>query len=144
IVGLAGVTAIDRRAAGPTVKVVAPVMVPLVAEMELVPWLAPWARPPPPIVATPVLDDAHVAGDVRSAVEPSLKVPVAWNWRSVPLGIDGLAGVTSMDRSTAAVTVIVVDPVTEPDAAEMELFPVFTAWAAPPLSMVATDVLDDA
>ena len=62
---------------------VEPVTEPEVALMLVVPVATPVARPWLPlvllIVATPVIDDAHVTDVVRFWVLPSLKVPVAVN-----------------------------------------------------------------
>jgi len=71
IVGFAGVTAIDTRVAGPTVRVVLPVTPLTVALIWEVPWAAPLARPPAVMVATAVLEDAQVAEAVRSWDDPS-------------------------------------------------------------------------
>src|SRR5207249_11517502 len=70
-VWLAGVTVIDTRAAGPTVKVVLPVTPAEVALIWEVPCATPVARPPAVMVATAVLDASHVAELVKSRVVPS-------------------------------------------------------------------------
>src|SRR5215467_1839182 len=59
MVGLAGVSAIDTSAAGPTVSVVLPVMAPEVALICAVPCAAPLASPLAETVAVAVFDDAH-------------------------------------------------------------------------------------
>ena len=64
------------------------------------------------IVATAVVADAHVTWPVRFCVVLSLNVPVAVNCCVIPFAIDGLAGVTAIDCSAAAVTVSTVEPVT--------------------------------
>ena len=69
--GFAGVTAIDTRTAGPTVKVVPPVTPPKFALIWEVPGAAPLARPPAVMVATAELDETQVAELVRSSVDPS-------------------------------------------------------------------------
>ena len=61
-----------------------------------------------------------------------------------PLGTLGFAGVTAIDWSTAAVTVITVEPLTPPSAALMEEVPVATAVASPAVVMVATEVVAEA
>ena len=71
IEGFAGVTAIDTRTAGPTVKVVLPDTSPKEALTWQVPGAAPLARPPGVIVATAGLDDTQAAELVRSTVDPS-------------------------------------------------------------------------
>lgn len=60
-----------------------------------------------------------------------------------PLVIDGLAGVTAIDTSTGAVTVSVVEPVTEPRAAPILVVPWVTPVAKPPAEIVATVVLEE-
>ncbi len=73
IVGLAGVTAMDIKAAGAAVRTVEPTTEPDVAEMVDVPLAATAvARPPELMMVTPGLDDAHFTEAVTSAVEPSL------------------------------------------------------------------------
>lgn len=56
----------------------------------------------------------------------------------VPSAIDGFAGVTASDSSTAAVTVNVVAPDSDPEVAVMFAAPVPTLLAKPPLLIVAT------
>ena len=62
----------------------------------------------------------------------------------LPLAIEGFAGVTAIDCSTAPVTVKTVDPVMPFSVAEIVLVPVFTPVARPPAEIVATDVVADA
>src|ERR1035441_5592909 len=130
--------------AGVTVNTVDPLTAPEVALIELVPTNTPLANPPAVMVATPVVADAQVTEAVRSCVLLSLKVPVAVNCRVAPLVMDGLAGVTAMDCSVAAVTVNTVDPLTAPEVALIELVPTATPLANPPAVMVATEVVADA
>jgi len=117
IEGFAGVTAMDTSVAAVTVRVVDPVMPPETALIVLVPVATPVANPPAVIVATVVVTELHVAVLVKFCVELSENVPVAVNCCFVPLAIEGFAGVTAIDTSVAAVTVKVVDPLTEPDVA---------------------------
>jgi len=58
--------------------------------------------------------------------------------------IDGLAGVTAMLVSVAAVTVRTVEPLTAPSVALMLLVPTATPWARPLVLMVATEVVAEA
>src|SRR5438034_7694532 len=108
--------------------------------MVLVPVPAPLAKPLLLMVATDVLEEVQPTERVRTCVLPSLKVPVAVNCCVVPLAIDGFAGVTTIDDSTA-VTVNVVEPMTGPKAARMVLVSVVTLVSRPALLMVATLVL---
>src|SRR5260370_1121159 len=102
MLGLTEVTAIDRRAAGLTVRTVEPVIPLSVAEIVEVPVATPVARPSAVIVATEVLADAQVTLLVRFCVDLSEKVPVAVNCWVLPLVRLGLAGVTAIDCRTAA------------------------------------------
>src|SRR6266702_6854264 len=115
--GVAGVTAIETKVGGPTVKVVLPVTPPDVALIWDVPCPAPLARPPAVTVATAVFDDTQVAELVSVWVLPSEYVPVAASCCVVPLAIDGFAGVTAIDTRVAGPTVRVVLPVTAPNVA---------------------------
>ena len=56
---------------------------------------------------------------LTSWVELSVNVAIAVNCWVAPAGIVVLAGVTAMELITAGVTVIEVDPVTEPEVAEI-------------------------
>src|SRR5688572_2366329 len=116
IVGFAGVTWTETSTAAVTVSVVelATLLAGSVAVIVVVPRPALLARPWLPaallIVATPVFAELQVTLVVRSAFEPSLKVPVAVNCWVLPSGSEGLTGVTASEVSTAAVTVNEVDP----------------------------------
>ena len=61
-----------------------------------------------------------------------------------PLATLGLAGVTAIDSSTAAVTVRTVDPVTPLSVALIVDVPVPTPVARPALVIVATDAVAEA
>jgi hypothetical protein len=142
--GLAGVTAMDCSVAVVTVNTVEPLTDPRVALIELVPVDTPVAKPPAVIVATEGVAEAHVTLPVRFCVELSLYVPVAVNCCVVPLAIDGLAGVTAIDCSVAAVTVNTVEPLTPVKVALMGLVPTPTPVARPPAVIVATEGVADA
>ena len=104
--GLAGVTAIDWRAAALTVRTVEPLMPPSVALIVEVPVATAVARPCEPavleIVATEVVADAQVTWLVRSCVELSEKVPIASNCSVYPWETLGLAGVTAIEVRVGA------------------------------------------
>jgi hypothetical protein len=150
--GVAGVTAIDTSVALVTLRVVLPLMVPRVAEMTVVPAATALARPSDPValemVAVAGVADAQVTAAVRSCVVASLYVPVATKRSLVPLAIDGVAGVTAIETSVAAVTVSVVFPATVPMLAEMTVVPTATLEARPfepaALEMVAVAPVADA
>ena len=82
------------------------------------------------IVATPELVELQVTELVMFTVPPSLYVPVAVYCCVAPLLIEAFAGVTAIDTSVA-VTVRFVDPLIEPDAAEIVVVPVLTPVASP-------------
>ena len=70
--GLAGDTATDTRVAAVTVRPVDPLIPPEVAWIVVLPAVAPVARPPAAMVATPVLVELQVADAVRFCVLLSL------------------------------------------------------------------------
>jgi hypothetical protein len=53
----------------------------------------------------------------------------------------GFAGVTAIETSTGAVTVRLVEPLIEPDTAEIVVLPVATPVASPAVVIVAVVVL---
>src|SRR5208337_1565110 len=142
--GLAGVTAIDRSTAALTVITVEPLILPSVALMVDVPVATAVANPPVVMVATDVVAEAQVTCLLRFCFVLSEYVPVAVNCWVCPLGTLGLPGVTAIDCSTAALTVITVEQLILPSVALMVDGPVATAVANPPLVMVATDVVAEA
>jgi hypothetical protein len=140
--GAAGVTAIEINTAAVTVNVAEPVAVPEVAVIVVLPGIT--------LVASPLLtvaivaaEDVQVAVLVRFCVVPLLYVPVAVNCCFSPAGIDGDAGVTAIDVSTAAVTVNVAAPWMVPDVAVIVAVPFAMLVANPPLLTVATAVADE-
>ena len=108
---LVGITAMDVSSVAVTIKVVDPETLPDAAVIVVDPVATAAADPLEPvallIVATPVLDELHVAAPVRSCVVLSEKVPVAVNCLDVPLAMLGLVGVIAIDTSVAGVIVIV-------------------------------------
>jgi hypothetical protein len=142
--GLSGVTAMETSAAGITVSVVFPDTLPEVAEIVVVPVARVVARPPAATVAAAAFVEAQVAVVVRSCVEASVYVPVAVNCCLSPLATLGVAGVTAMETSAAALTVSVVFPVTLPEVAVMVVVPVARVVARPLAAMVAVVGVDDA
>src|SRR5262249_5377650 len=132
ILGLAGVTAIDWRTAAVTVITVVPEMPLSFAVIAEVPVAIAVASPPLVIVATGVVADAQVTWLVRTCVDWSVYVPVAVNCWVRPLATLGLAGVTAIDCSAAAVTVITVEPEIPFSVALIVEVPVAIAVARPP------------
>jgi hypothetical protein len=143
--GLGGVTAIDCNAAPEQVSVVLPEMLPLVAEIVVLPEPATQvARPDVLIVATPVLVEPQVT-PLNGGVEPSVSVPAAVNCCVSPLATDGLGGVTAIDCRVGAVQVSVVLPEMVPLVAEIVVLPVPATQVATPvvLLIVATAMVFD-
>ena len=144
MLGLAGVTDIEDKVAGVTVRVVLPEILPEVAVMVAAPTAPAVARPVLLTVATDVLEEAQVTCGVMSWLVPSEYVPEAANCLVFPAGTIGLAGVTDMEDRVAGVTVRVVFPEILPEVAVMAVVPVAPAVAKPLLLTVATDVLEEA
>jgi len=130
-VEVCGLIAIDTSAVGVTVSSVELLTVPEVAVMFAVPIATLCASPPLLIVAVEGVSEDHVAVPVRFCVLLSVNVPVAVNCWLVPFAIDGAAGVTAIETSTAEVTVSVVDPLTEPVVAVIAAVPSPTLLAKP-------------
>jgi hypothetical protein len=134
-----------------TVSAAVPTVLPNVAVIVVEPAATDVARPLEPaallIVATPAVNEFQVTDVVRSCVELSEYVPVALNCWVVPEAMLGLAGVTVMDTSVAAVTVSVVDPDAPPNIAVMVVAPADADVARPlepdALLMVATPAVNE-
>ena len=60
-----------------------------------------------------------------------------------PFAIDGVAGVTAIACNVAAITVMVVDPLTALRVALIKLVPTATALASPPVVIVTCDGVPD-
>ncbi len=120
-----------------------PTILPEVAEIVLVPAATPVARPAAVMVATPVLEEAHVTCPVMFFVLPSEYVPVALNCCVAPVKIVGSAGVTAIDVSVAVCTVRTVLPVIPLKVAEIVLVPAATPVARPAAVMVETPVFEE-
>jgi hypothetical protein len=74
----------------------------------------------------------------------SEKVPVAVNCTVVPATIELLLGVTATETRVGAVTLRLVDPITEASLAEIVVVcPEVTPVARPVAPTVATDVLEE-
>jgi hypothetical protein len=141
--GFAGVTAIDCSVAAVTVSKVEPLMDDDVAVIVEVPTPAPLAKPAALIVAVAVVPELHVTVLVRFCVVPSLNVPVAVNCCVAPLVIEGLAGVTAIDCSVAAVTVRSVEPLMDDDVAVIVEVPTPAPVASPDVLIVAVAVVPE-
>jgi hypothetical protein len=136
--GIAGVTAIETKAAGVTMSVVDPPMEPDAADTFVFPTATLVAFPCAFMVAIVESAVFHVVVAVKSWVLPSEKVPVAKNCRLVPRAMEGFWGETAIETRVAGVTVSVVDPVMDPEAAVTVVLPIESADATPWLFIVAT------
>jgi len=143
MVGMAGVTAMETRTAGVTVRVVEPAIDPEVAVTPVLPGATLVTRPCALTVAMLPSAVLQVAELVRSRVLPSLYVPVAANGCVVPRAKDGFAGVTAMDTRTGCPTLSVAEAVMEPEVAVMVALPTPAPVAKPPVAMMATVVGDE-
>lgn len=142
MLGLAGITAIETRAALVTVSEVEPLTAPDVAVMVAVPGPVLVARPEALTEATLMLDEDH-ATEGSCCVLPSSKSPVAVNCCAVPSAMEEFAGVTEIESRWAATTVSEAVSLTVPTVAVIVIVPVPTVVARPLLSMVATVVSDE-
>jgi hypothetical protein len=151
MLGLAGVTNMEKRVAEFTVRVVLPEVVPEVAVMVAVPAATAVATPLLLMVATDVFDELQVTWVAILKLVPSVYVPVVVNCWVTPTGMLGLAGVRDMKDRVADVTVRIVLP-EEPElekllgvveVAVIVVVPGEMAVARPLLLMVATDVFDE-
>jgi hypothetical protein len=140
---LAGVTDMEDRVAGVTVRVVLPRMVPEAAVMVVIPGAMDVAEPLLSTTATEVTDELQTTCVVISKRVPSEYVPEAANWVASPTGMLGLTGVTDIEDRAAEVTVRVLLPEMVPEVAVMVTVPAATAVARPLLSTVAINVLDE-
>jgi len=139
--GVAGISSMESRAGGVTVKVAAPETPANSAVIAAVPAATAVARPEALMVAIAVFDELQATSAVRSWVALFDSVPVALNCWLVPMAMLGAAGVTAMEVSVAEVSV--VEPVTSPKAAVMVVEPAATAVARPEAVMVAAPVFDE-
>src|SRR6266567_731696 len=154
MVGSDGVTWMESRGSDITVTWVLPVTVPKEAVMLAVTGATVRAAPLEPgallMVAVAGVSELQFTVVVRSCVVPLSKVPVEVNCCVTPAGRVGLDGSTSMESSTALVTVRRVWPETPPKAAAMVVEPVepLAGDAARPLEpaallIVATPGVDE-
>jgi len=145
MLGLAGVTSMEDRVAGVTVRVILPEIAPEVAVMDAAPAATEVPRPVPLTVATDALEEVQVICVVKSRLTPSEYTPEAANCRVTPAGILGLAGVTDMEDRIAEVTVRVILPDINPEVevAVMVVVPGATVVMRPLLLTVAEEVFDE-
>jgi hypothetical protein len=132
----------DTRVGAVTVRSVDPLIVPEVAVIVEVPAATAVASPAELMVATVVVEEAQATEFVRFAVLPSVYVPVAANCWVVATTIEAPAGVTATLTRAGAVTVRVVDPLTEPEVAVIVVAPRAIVDASPLPLIVADEVLD--
>src|SRR5262249_29410111 len=82
------------------------------------------------IDTTPRAVELHTTVDVASCAPPFVYVPVAVNCWLFPIGIDALAGVTTIDTNAGALTVSTDEPVTAPRVALIVALPCPTLVAS--------------
>jgi hypothetical protein len=140
--GCSGVTLIDTRAAGATVRVVVPEIPETVAPIDVVPVATAVATPAASIDATEGMDDDQEAVAVTSCVLLSVNVPVAVKPCVNPLASVGLDGVMAMLTNSAAVTLSVADPLIAPEDAVIIAEPTCVPVASP-LGLIVAALLDD-
>jgi copper chaperone CopZ len=139
IEGVAGVTAIDTSVAAVTVRVTDPLTEPDVAVIVVVPCATLVASPVVEAMVAPVGSfELHCTVPVMFCVLPSLNVPVAVNCCVTLSGRVGIAGVTEIETSVAAVTVTFAEALIEPEVAVTPVLPIATLLAFPRLLTVAT------
>lgn len=126
-----------------TVRVAEPVTAPDVAVTVVTPGKTLVAKPAPVTVATAVADEVHATPAVSICELLSVYVPVAVNCCVRPAEIEGFAGITAIDTSAGAVTIKVVEAVTEPEAAPIVVLPCASAAASPEEPIVAAAVFEE-
>jgi hypothetical protein len=132
-----GVTLIDCNAAAVTCNVVEPETKAKLAVIVELPGVSVLAKPELLTVAILPSLDVQVTELLTSCVVKSLKVAVAVNCCVAPAAIDGLAGVTMIEETTALVTVTRVPPVMEPETAVTVALPTANELTRPLPSTVA-------
>ncbi len=106
MLGFTGVTAIVVSEAGVTVSVAPGERTPPNCDLITVePCAAPVAKPVLLMVATPVIEEDHVAQAVNSCGVVSISVPVAVNCWVVPLAMLAVAGDTASEDNEDDVNV---------------------------------------
>lgn len=138
--GLAGDTVMDANTAPAQVRVVLPLMPPLVAVINEVPVVKHVASPVLLMLAVVNVPDDHVT-EVSVVCAFNELVPTAVNCSVSPAATDGLGGDTVTDASTAAVQFSVVLPLTVPLVAVINELPTDKHVATPLPLIVATPLL---
>jgi hypothetical protein len=125
------------------VSVVEPLIEPYTALIVVLPVVVLLTSACALMLAAAGVEELHNDDAVMSWVLESLKVPVAVNCLSAPIGIVELAGVTAIDTRVAAETVSEAVPLTDPDVAVIVVVPPLKPEATPLEVMVATEVDDE-
>lgn len=126
-----GVSVIETRVAGVTVKFAVPLIALQLAVTAAVPTPVLVASPAAFTVNTVATLELQVAVLVKSCVVPSVYVPTTVNCCFVPSATDALDGDTASETNAAGVTVRVLEPVTAADVAVITVCPVPTLVARP-------------
>ena len=138
---LTGLTAIETSSSTVTVIFVVSEITPLVAVMVVAPTETAVVNPLAFTLAMPVFAEDHVTVPVISAVDESVYVPVAVYGKVLPFATDPFIGVTAIETSSFAVTVILVVSEIAPLVAVILDAPLETALANPLAFILATPEL---
>jgi hypothetical protein len=146
-VGVSGFIAIEARVTGFTTSEADPLTEPKLTLIVVVPALRVLASPAVVAVSLMVATEAAVELQcpvwVRVCVVPSENVPVAVNGCVVLRAIVAVGGLMAIEVSVAAVTVSPLEPLTEPEVAEMLAVPCAALVAKPGVLMVAVAGVSD-
>ena len=140
---LPGVTTMEDRVAGVTVKVVLTEIFPEETVMVAVPAAMAIARPLLLTTTTDGFDELQVACPVISRLIPSEYLPVPLNCEVSPTGMLGLIGVMAMEDRVAEITPRPVFPEKPPKMAPIVTAPAEMAVAKPLPLTTATDGFED-
>jgi hypothetical protein len=146
-VGVCGFIASETSVTGFTTSVADPRTEPELTLIVVVPALSVLASPAVTVVSLMVATEAAVELQypdwVRLCVVPSENVPVAVNGCVVPGAIAAVGGLMAIETSVADVTVSSVEPLTEPEVAEMFAVPCAALVASPGALIVAVASVSD-
>ena len=134
-----GVIAMDESTAFVTMRLADPEIEPEAAVIVAAPTARPLAKPLDVMLAMLAVA-VQLTEALISCLEPSVKAPVAVNCCVFPAATEGAGGVTAIETKAAAVTVSVVEPLTEPEVAMMVDVPVAFVFTSPLALIVATEV----
>lgn len=139
--------ATETSVTGFTTSVADPLTVPEVTLIVVVPALrvlaSPVVREVSLMVATEAAVELQCALRVKLCVVPSENVPVAANGCVVPGAIVAVGGLMAIETSVVDVTVRALEPLAEPEVAEMLAVPCAALVARPSVLIVAVAGVSD-